>query len=280
MDPREMPFNGRVAHVSLKGKVEAERFVDGEPKRVQTVTLPILDQPEGERTRELLLGETFRVLDEMLDHAFGFDERSGYVGYVPARHLGPSGPVTDVVRAARSYAKSKPSLKSGTDDEIFLSFGSRLHVVGEEGDWAKVDSDPIGVIWVPLQHLRPVDERLPDPAAVAELFLHTPYLWGGNTAFGIDCSGLIQAALLACGIPCPGDSDQQETRVGMALAPDSPLQRGDLIFWKGHVAMALDGQNIIHANAHHMAVAIEPFDVASARIATSGGGDVTSLRRP
>ncbi|MEL7027534.1 MAG: C40 family peptidase, partial [Pseudomonadota bacterium] len=191
--------------------------------------------------------------------------------------LQPKSSTETVVRAVRTYAKATPHLKT-TEPEVRLSFGARLHTGRSEGDWV---STSVGneTLWVPRKHLGNRNAPFEDPAAVAELFLHTPYLWGGNTAFGIDCSGLVQAALLACGMPCPGDSDQQEARVGTALPDDAPLQRGDLIFWKGHVAMMLDPENNIHANAHHMAVAIEPFEVARKRIEVTGGGPVTSIRR-
>jgi cell wall-associated NlpC family hydrolase len=131
---------------------------------------------------------------------------------------------------------------------------------------------------VPKPHLRPISHPFRDPVTVAQLFFGTPYLWGGNSAFGIDCSGLVQAALLACGIACPGDSDLQAA-LGNTVPDDAPMLRGDLIFWKGHVAMVVDDQTLIHANAHHMAVAYEPIDAAIARIKAQGGGTVTGRRR-
>ncbi|MGB1209466.1 MAG: C40 family peptidase, partial [Paracoccaceae bacterium] len=133
---------------------------------------------------------------------------------------------------------------------------------------------------IPTQHLAPLPHAFPDPAAVAELFLGTPYLWGGNSRWGIDCSGLVQAAFLACGIPCPGDSDQQQAALGPRLPPQTPKQRGDLLFWRGHVAWVVDAQTLLHANAHHMAVAHEPIETAILRIAAQGDGPMTAHIRP
>ena len=130
---------------------------------------------------------------------------------------------------------------------------------------------------LPLQHLAPVASREPDFVAVAERFLGTPYLWGGKTRLGLDCSGLVQIALNACGIRCPRDTDMQVAALGESVADDSRL-RGDLIFWKGHIAIARDETTMIHANAFHMAVAIEPIDQAIVRIRPTDG-EVTSVRR-
>jgi cell wall-associated NlpC family hydrolase len=130
---------------------------------------------------------------------------------------------------------------------------------------------------VPKKHLRPLDRPFTDPAAVAQLLFGVPYLWGGNSVLGIDCSGLVQAALLACSVPCGGDSDLQEA-VG-SEATGEP-RRGDLVFWPGHVAMMVDGETLIHANAHHMAVAYEGLAAATLRIEAQSGGGVTARRRP
>src|SRR5690606_8038694 len=127
-----------------------------------------------------------------------------------------------------------------------LHFGSRVRASGEtEGGWSRVSvAGTEG--WLPACHLKPAASTEADPVAVARLFLGTPYVWAGNTGFGIDCSGLVQAALLACGIPCPGDSDLQEAAVGRALDEGEPDQPGDLYFWKGHVAMVADPSTLIH----------------------------------
>jgi len=133
-----------------------------------------------------------------------------------------------------------------------------------------------GGFFVPKPHIRPIERPFSDPVTVAQLFFGTPYLWGGNSAFGIDCSGLVQAAFLACGIDCPGDSDMQ---MSMGAPASAPYRRGDLLLWKGHVALCVDDEVLIHANAHHMAVAYEPILRAIARIEAQGDGPVTAHRR-
>ncbi len=155
-----------------------------------------------------------------------------------------------------------------------LPFGAGVTAGERRGGWLAT-----GDGWLFARHLRPAGAPMDDPVAVAELFFGTPYLWGGNTGDGIDCSGLVQAACLACGIACPGDSDLQESALGAPLADDAPLRRGDLLFWKGHVAWVADAGRILHANAFQMAVAYEAIPAAIARIEAQGDGPVTARRR-
>ena len=173
--------------------------------------------------------------------------------------------------ALRTLVFPAPSFKLPLSGALPL--GSRVAVARMEGRFAVTASGG----YVPAQHLAPVDSREPDFVAVAERFLGTPYLWGGKTSLGLDCSGLVQVALTACGIACPRDTYMQVTALGEAVA-DGIRRRGDLIFWKGHVAIARDEITMIHANVFHMAVAIEPIDDAIARIRQKDG-DVTSVRR-
>lgn len=274
-DRRLLRSNGRVAHLSLQGQVAAERFVQGRMHRVTGTKAALLDRPGGGRERELLYGQGFTVLEEEGGHAFGFAERDGYVGYIAADRLTPrDAPPTHLVHVRQTWAKAAPDLKAG-DEAMPLCHGSQVRLTGADGAWARID----GGAWVPAVHLAPIDARAADPVAVAETYLGAPYLWGGNSSLGIDCSGLVQAACLACGIACPGDSDQQEAELGQALPADAELTRGDLLFWKGHVALVVDDARMIHANAHHMAVAYEGMTEAIARIGAQGGGGVTARRR-
>jgi cell wall-associated NlpC family hydrolase len=156
-----------------------------------------------------------------------------------------------------------------------LPLGARLAIARIEDRMAVTQSGA----YVPAAHLAPLGENESDLVTVAERFLGAPYLWGGKTALGLDCSGLVQVALTACGVSCPRDSDMQEAALGTAVSADlSALECGDLIFWKGHVAIVLDRDSLIHANAYHMAVAIEPINEAVVRI-RNAGSEITSIRR-
>lgn len=282
-DRRRLRFNGRVAHDSLRGKVEAARFTAGDACAVDTPRATIFASAEGgARDRELVLGEGFTVLDWRGPMAFGFATRDGHVGWVEAAALWPGAPAaTHRVRARHSYAKATPELKT-RDEALWLSHGARVTVTETRGAWSSIamqGRDGPRTLWMPTEHLAPVDSVAADPVTVAALYLGTPYLWGGNSSFGIDCSGLVQAALLTCGIPCPGDSDQQAAELGQTLPAGTPPQRGDLLFWAGHVALVADAEMLIHANAHHMGVTYEPIATAIARIAAQGDGVMTAHRR-
>ena len=285
MDRRLTPANDYVAHESLRGQIDAPRYTEGTWAQVIAPKVPLLKAPNGNRDRELVLGEGFCILDERDGFAFGFAQKDGYVGYLKRSWLhSPSWIATHRVGSIRTYAKEVPELKD-TGPIIDLAFGSLVSVTDEQGAWSEIvlrsaDSAENGIpFYVPTAHLRPWDAPFTDPANVAELFLGTPYLWGGNSSFGIDCSGLVQAALHACFIDCPGDSDLQEAALGHDIPEGTQLQRGDILFWKGHVAMVVDADRIIHANAHHMSVVYENTADAIARIEAQGDGPVTARKR-
>ena len=231
----------------------------------------------AEQMDQLLFGEAFAVLEESGGFAFGQALRDGYVGYVDMETL--SAPVlspTHRVTALRTYAFVEANLK--TPPLALLSINALVTVDAVEGRYAKIAR--LG--WIVTDHLRPIGEAFEaDPAAVASRFLGAPYLWGGRESLGLDCSGLVQQALYACGRACPRDSDQQQALGGpLDVADDlEGLRRNDLVFWRGHVGIMLDETSLLHANGHHMATAIEPLNEAVKRIAAAGSGQPTAFRR-
>lgn len=264
MDPRLTPANPRVAALHLKGRVAAPSYVAGSGARVVVPVADLLAAPDGPRNRQLLFGAPVTVFEQHEGWAFVQAAHDGYVGWLAGAALGADAPATHWVCAPASHVYPHPGIKQR--EVMALSFGARLTVVAEHAHFAELDCGG----FVPLVHLRPLGAHFTDPVAVAELFLGTPYLWGGNSRAGIDCSGLVQAAHLACGFPCPADSDLQCKELGRLLAPGTPFRRGDLLFWKGHVALVADEDRILHANAHSMAVSYEDTGAALARILAAG----------
>jgi len=260
---------------ALEGLIPAERYRDPDPMQVSAPAAPLRRQPREDAEQEslLLFGERFDVLIEQDGHAFGQSARDGYVGWAPLEAL--SAPVlvpTHRISAIRTYGFSRPDIKSRPVG--LYSLNALVSVEETEGRFVRAARAG----WFMADHLAPVGrDHEADAAEVAGRFLGAPYLWGGRESLGLDCSGLVQQALLACGKACPRDTDMQAA-IGEPVAPDA-LSRGDLVFWKGHVAMMLDGERIIHANAHHMAVAIEPLAGAIARIEAAGVGAPTAYRR-
>ena len=273
-DRRSLASNGRVADIALTGKVEAERFVMPEMATVRSPLADLRAAPAGAHDRQLLYGQGFEVLERRDGWAFGRAKRDGYVGYLAETDLGPSVATTHRVVAALTHVYPAPDIKR--EPEMLVSFGAEMRVVSASGAFFEISTGH----FVAKPHLRPLGVKLADPATVAQLHFGAPYLWGGNSALGIDCSGLVQVACLACAIPCPGDSDQQQASLGRPLAEDEALMRGDAVFWRGHVGVMVDHETLIHANVHAMAVAYEPLAEATARIEAAGGGGITGRRRP
>jgi len=272
-DPRVTASNGRVAHASLEGIVPAERYVQGRWMMVQQPIVNLTDVPRGNRTSQLLFGERFLVLETSEGFAFGICEKDGYVGYILSGALTTAEAATHWVVAPATHLYPRPDAKAPPDVALF--FGSQVKVSAERDGFFRIHTGH----FIPQQHLMPIKARFDDPVGVADLFLGTPYLWGGTSRWGIDCSGLVQAALMACGIDCPRDSDQQEAELGTDLPENTPFERGDLVFWKGHVGIMANDHMLLHANMHHMTVAYEPYAEAADRIAAKEFGGVASRKR-
>ena len=258
----------------LEGLVAADRFVDVTPMQVSAPAASLRKAPasDAEQEDQVLFGETFDVLFETGEFAFGQARRDRYVGYVPIEAL--SAPVLTPehrVSALRTYAFAEPDIKSAIVG--LYSLNALVTVQAREGRFAKGARTG----WFVEHHLAPIGRFETDYVAIAERFLGAPYQWGGRESLGLDCSGLIQQALCACGRACPRDTDMQ--RGFFPEIAEADRRRGDLVFWKGHVAILLDRDTILHANAHHMAVAIEPLSEAIIRIEAAGVGAPLGYRR-
>lgn len=275
MDPRTTPLRDGIASSALEGLVKAEVYLDPKVRVCARPATGVLRGPDAasEQMDQLLFGEAFDVIEEEGAFLWGQARRDGYVGYVAAAAMsaGPQTLPTHRIGAIRTYAFAEPSIKSRALGPYSLNALMRVEAV--EGRLSRV----AGAGWVASEHLIPIGVFEADWAAVAERYLGAPYLWGGRESLGLDCSGLVQAALNACGLACPRDADMQAA-LGRPIRREA-FARGDLVFWPGHVAIGLDETRIIHANGFHMAVAIEPLETAIARIEKAGVGKPTGFRR-
>lgn len=277
-DPRLTPARPDLAAKYLEGRIEAKRFVTGEAFEISDSIAPLRGAPSSEAMllTQALMGERVTIYDRNGEgFAWGQLNSDGYVGWLPDRALAkPAAAPTHKITALRTFAFPGPSIKLPPVDTLVM--GAAVTVIRDDGVFAVTR----GGWYLPRQHVGPVDRHVDDFVAVAEQFAGTPYLWGGKSSLGIDCSGLVQVALNAAGIGCPRDSDMQQDGLGRALdaAESRKLRRGDLMFWNGHVAIARDADTIVHANAHHMATTIENTSEAVARI-KAAGSEITAIKR-
>jgi cell wall-associated NlpC family hydrolase len=278
-DPRLTPARRDIAAKQLDGKVPAARYVEGRVLEVVAPAAPLRREPRSDAPldTEALKGERVTIYDASQDGwSWGQLAADSYVGWLPSAALAPPGPApTHRVAALRTLVFPGPSIKLPPLEALPL--GATLAIARVKDRMAITPSGA----YLPAAHLVPIDSYESDFVAVAERFVGVPYLWGGKTALGLDCSGLVQIALTACGMACPRDSDMQEAALGECIAGAggfSDWRRGDLVFWKGHVAIVRDRTSLLHANAFHMAVAIEPLADALARI-RAAGSEATSVRR-
>jgi cell wall-associated NlpC family hydrolase len=278
-DRRLTPARPDLAAAHLMGHVVAEHYVQGEVMRICEEAVALSREPNRETSidTQALFGEEVAVY-EVSEEGWSWVQltRDGYVGYLPSEALRKAPAPTHKVIVPRTLIYPGPSMKLPNCGA--LPMGAELHVTQLKEDFAQVQG--LGFVW--RDHVATLDHAEADFVAVAERFLHAPYLWGGKTLSGLDCSGLVQIALQACNILSPRDTDMMEGSLGSALplsADLSGLRRGDLVFWKGHVGIMLNATDLLHANGTFMQVTREPLQVARERIRSKTDGDITSLRR-
>ena len=280
LDRRRNAYRADLAAEALRDTVAAPRYAAGAARQVVNAAVPLRGAPEAQArwTTQALFGERVTVYDECDGWAWVQLACDGYVGYLPASALSEriEAP-THWVRAPSTWLYARPDFKS--PPSVSLSMNAAVRVVAMDAAFAKL----VDGRFVPAPHIAEQRWHASDFVAVAEGFLGVPYVWGGKTRAGVDCSGLLQLAIQASGRPCPRDSDMQLAEIGdtTVVGHDlSGLARGDLVFWPGHVGIMLDPDRLLHANAHHMAVAVEPLRVAAERIARTGQAIAAVKRLP
>ena len=277
-DRRLHAYREDLADETLRGQVEARSYVPGQERQVQSASAPIRRKPSAsaEQEAEALFGERLKLFDEKDGWAWVQSERDGYVGYVRSAQItGATWAATHVVAVPRTPLFSGPNLKTPIDD--FLHMESALEVLDIDRGYLQTAKG-----WVFAKHACPIRQYHRDYVSTALLFLGAPYVWGGRSSLGMDCSGLTQLVLQRAGIDAPRDSDMQETSdlLGERLVPDALPRRGDIIYWKGHVAIALDQSQVVHSTGHHLAVVVEPLEDIDERARAESGEGITSIRRP
>lgn len=277
LDSRLNAVRPDLADARLQGRIEAACYAEGHAMQVAEPVISVHKAPrfDGMQLTQALLGETLRVFDEQEGWAWVQLDADGYVGYVAANSLTARiGSPTHRVAVPSTFFYPAPNLK--TQPAVTGTLNARVAVTGGDGKFARLSDGRFAF----AAHLKPIGQPEADFVAVAEMFRHVPYYWGGKSVHGLDCSGLVQLSLEACGIAAPRDSDMQEAQLGTALEIDGleGLRRGDLVFWNGHVGIMTDAHTLLHANGHHMMVVAEPLRDAVERIAASYGR-ITSIRR-
>ena len=275
LDPRLNAFRPDLADEMLRGKVEADRFAAGELYEIAESVVPLHSAARFDALRmtELLYGERVKVFAVEEGWAWVKAAHDGYVGYVPASAL--SREITSAghrVAVPLTFMYPAPDVKSVP--AVALPLNARVEITETADRFMRLRNGR----FVFAGHLKALSGPEADFVSVAERFLHVPYLWGGKTFTGIDCSGLVQTALHAAGLTCPRDTDLQERELGFAVHDHNALKRGDLIFWNGHAGIMVDHEQFLHANGHFMQVTLEPLSTAITRIAMAGG-QLTGIKR-
>jgi len=284
LDPRLHPLRDDLAGAELKGRVERPRFAEARPAQVAVGTLDLrrAPAPDAMLASQLFHGDEVRIYETKDGWAWLQHAGDGYMGYAEAAALREdidtlSPPTSHWVRVPRSFVFPAPDEKVPPLDALPMT--ARVRVLSEQEKYSEI-AWGAGSGWVPSRHLAPNGEIVEDFVATALAFIGVPYLWGGRTSLGLDCSGLVQVALAAAGLACLRDSDMQEASLGEPRPLDEPAVRGDLFYMPGHVAIALDAWRVVNTNAHDMLTSIEPLEDLVARVQAESGQGVTAIRRP
>ena len=279
LDPRIHPLRPDLAARRYSGTYPATRFADGSLHGVTRDCLTMRASPDATagQTSQLLFGETFDVFETSNGWAWGQAKRDDYVGYVEAARLTADPlPTTHRLSALASHIYPAPDLKTCPVQAVHMGAALALKDTPPVKGFAELHSGG----WIYARHLMPLGAVEPDYVATAQKFLGAPYLWGGKSSAGLDCSALVQIALFAAGISVPRDSDLQRKALGPLLAPGTALRRGDIAFFPGHVGIMLDEHQLLHANASHMAVSIDPLAEVIAIVAKTAPQPYIGACRP
>ncbi len=289
-DPRITPYRDGLAAAHLKNRVKADNYIDAVRHQVMMPVVPLHKAPSSASMMDtqLILGASFDIYDIHNGWAWGQEVQgggskhsAGYVGYVPNMALARSArSPTHRIKTIRAPVFLKPDLKTAIRTSLPLN--AKVFVDGTDGDYLHIPN----MGYVHCNHIAPLEiatkANRRDFVKIAELHVGLPYIWGGISPDGIDCSGLVQTALRSVGEgvgkEAPRDTDMQEAALGTNLPKDATLKRGDLVFWQGHVGIMRDATELLHANAYHMLVASEPLKDAVTRIEKSAG-PISSVKR-
>ena len=274
-DSRIIPIRNDLASIEYKGLIKSKKFSNGTNYFLRSSSSPLYSKKNSnELASQLLYGEIFRVFDVSGKFAWGQSLRDNYVGYTPIESLSSKKiKATHKIQSLRALIYKKPQIKQSPI--MYLSLNSLVNVKSKEGKFSFLEN--LG--WIFSGCISPINNFNFNVTELAIQYLNTPYLWGGRDSIGIDCSGLIQNIYQMVGINMPRDTDLQELFFADEIFSETKIKAGDLIFWKGHVAMALDNKNIIHANAYHMKTSIETLKHAKVRIAKQYGR-IIKISRP